>query len=126
MKRGFFGLGLLICLLCCGIAVTVSMDRIHTPIAHQLHQASAAAESGNWQEAADIMATAFARWNHSRNLTAAVADHGPMEEIESTFAKAQVLLSQQNTHTFCAVCAELSRQVQAMGEAQGITWQNLL
>jgi hypothetical protein len=126
MKRGIIGIVLLLGILCCGIAVTVAMNRIHEPLAAELNRAAAAAEAGSWPEAAQALEKAHTRWNTTRGLTAAVADHGPMEEIESTFAKAQVFLRRRNADGFAATCAELSRQVQAMGEAQSIGWQNLL
>ena len=55
-----------------------------------------------------------------------MADHGPLEEIDSLFAQVQIYADTGKTADFAAYCTRLAKLVTAVGEAHGLTWQNLL
>lgn len=109
MKRLWVGIILLVVLLAGTLAVTVAMDRIYAPITEAL-------EAGDL-EAAEVR---YQRW---RDLTAAFADHGPMEEMDALFARAEICEDEQERK---ALCAELAKRAQAMSNAHSPTWWNLL
>lgn len=126
MKRGWIGLGLLLALLAGSIAVTRAMDRGHDPIARELETASDLALEGDWETAAALARNAKAEWEDKWNFGAAFADHEPMEEIDGLFAQVEVYVRAREEVSFAAVCAELSKRLEAMGDAHGLTWWNLL
>ena len=126
MRRLWIGFGVLAALLALGAAVSWGMDVVHRPAARQLEQAADAALAGNWQEAQRHADGAQSRWQRYRKFTASVADHTPMEEIESLFARVHICSAARDTVEFAASCAELSQKLLAMGEAHRLTWENLL
>ena len=126
MKRAWFALVLLLALLAAGIGITVAMDRIHAPAAALLNEAADAALERNWVMASTKLHLARQRWEDYRDFSAAVADHEPMEEITAWFSRLEICLKQRNTAEFAAGCIYLSELVEAMGEAHGFSWWNLL
>lgn len=126
MKRGWIGLGLLAVLLVGGLLVTWRMDRCHDAIAQNLDDAADSALAEDWTAAAALAQQAKHDWETGWNFSAAFADHEPMEEIDSQFAQLAVYGSARDGISFAAVCAQLARQVEAMGDAHGLTWWNLL
>lgn len=109
MKRLWVGIILLLILLAGTMAVTVAMDRIYAPMVEAL-------EAGDLEAAEER----YGRW---RNLTAAFADHGPMEEMDALFARAEICGDAQERK---ALCAELAQRAKAMSNAHSPTWWNLL
>ena len=126
MKRGWIGLGFLLALLVCGILLSATMDRKHSPVAEDLTDASRLAMEGNWELAAEKAAAAKEKWEKTWHFSAAFADHEPMEEIDGLFARVEVYADARETALFAAVCADLSRRLEAMGEAHAPAWWNLL
>lgn len=109
MKRLWVGIILLLILLAGTLAVTVAMDRIYAPMVEAL-------EAGDLEKAKER----YGRW---RDLTAAFADHGPMEEMDALFARAEICEDEQERK---ALCAELAQRAKAMSNAHSPTWWNLL
>lgn len=109
MKRLWVGIILLLILLAGTMAVTVAMDRIYAPMVEAL-------EAGDLEAAEER----YGRW---RDLTAAFADHGPMEEMDALFARAEICKDDQERK---ALCAELAQRAKAMSNAHSPTWWNLL
>lgn len=109
MKRLWVGILLLLVLLAGTLAVTVAMDRIYAPMAEAL-------KAGDLEAAEER----YGRW---RQLTAAFADHGPMEEMDALFARAEICGDEQERK---ALCAELAQRAKAMSNAHSPTWWNLL
>jgi len=126
MKRFHIGVGILAVILGCGILLTLAMGRIHMPISGQLARASQCARAEDWETARRLTEEAKARWETYRGLTAAVADHVPMEQIDSGFEEAEAFLLQQDANEFSAACAALSRLVKAMADSQSVAWWNVL
>lgn len=126
MKRCWFGGALLLVLLLGGLLVTGGMTRTHEAIAGELKQAARAAEEENWQLSAEKIRSAGDKWEKKWRFSAAFADHEPMEEIDGLFAQLEVYQHMQDPEALAAVCAQLSRLVEAIGEAHALNWWNLL
>ena len=109
MKRLWVGILLLLVLLAGTLTVTVAMGRIYAPMVEAL-------EAGDLEAAEER----YGRW---RQLTAAFADHGPMEEMDALFARAEICGDEQERR---ALCAELAQRAKAMSNAHSPTWWNLL
>ena len=141
MKRGWIGLGLLGILLTAGLLVTGFMGRVHKDVSRELDESNAyymgyvsreleeaarAAGAGNWAEAAEDARDAYEDWQERWHLSAAFADHEPMEQIDGQFAQLWPYLEARDAVAFCALCRALARQVEAIGDAHGLNWWNLL
>lgn len=126
MKRFWIGIVILAVILAGSIVLTVAMPNVHMPISRQLSDAADAAQKENWARAEDLANAAFARWESNRSFTAAVADHAPMEAIDSGFAQMNAFLQRREPNEFAAACASLARLVQAMADSQTFTWWNFL
>ena len=126
MKRCWFGAGLLIVLLAASLGVTLGMDKIHEPIAADLKQAAECAELGDWHNAEEFSRRAEDAWNKWEHFRACFADHTPMEEIDALFAQVEVYAAAREEAEFAAGCAELSRRMEAMANAHGAQWWNVL
>ena len=126
MKRMWIGVVLLAVLLVSGLLAAEFMEKTHGPIVSDLKQAADAAMEGSWGRAEALTARARKSWDKHRFLTAAFADHGPMEEIDALFAQLEAYREAGDTLGFAAVCAALSKQLEAMGDAHELSWWNLL
>ena len=126
MHRFWIGLLILTLTLAAAVGVTTAMPRLHQPIRQLLEDASDAALREDWATAADLTQEAAQRWERCRNFTAAVADHEPMEAIDTGFAQVQAFLLKQDSAEFPAACAALARAVEAMACSQQLVWWNFL
>ncbi len=126
MNRFWLGIALLAIFLGLGIGVTVAMDRTHTPISEVLEAAAEQAMAGELEAGIDLARQARQDWEDHWHGTAAVADHGSMDEIDGLFAQMDSYARAGRETDFAAYCARLSKLVYAMGEAQSFSWWNLL
>lgn len=126
MKRLWVGVLILLLLLGAGIGITVFADHVHTGISDTLVQAADAALAGDWDAATTLSAAARNRWNTYRNITASIADHEPMEEIDSLFSQLEVYETTRQALSFSACCEALSVFTKAIGESQSVSWWSLL
>lgn len=126
MKRLWIGVAVLLILLVAGIWITTNTVKTHDSISQSLEQAAQAAMAGDWERAQTLSSDAKGTWQHYRRGTAAVADHEPMEEIDSLFSQMDIYLAAGERVAFSACCAGLSVLTQAIGEAQAINWWSLL
>lgn len=126
MKRCVIGFVMLLVLLLGGLFSTGHMIRQHEPLTEALEQAAAAALQGDLDRAATISGGAREDWEKNRDLSAVFADHGPMEEIDGDFAQLEAYAAAGWEVEFAVLCAELSQKLQAMGDAHGLDWWNIL
>ena len=126
MNRCWIGIGLLVLFLALGLWVMAEMDTAHGQISQELQQAVEQTLAGDSEQGILLAQQAKQHWEDARRGTASVADHAPMEEIDSLFAKLEVYAREKQTVAFAACCARLSSLVQAMGEVHGLQWWNLL
>ena len=125
-RRFWYGLGILILLLGVGLWTARSLEKLHTPVKDSLEQAARAVMDGDMEKGVALAGQARTVWQQRRMLTTAVADHGPVEEIDSLFSQIQVYAQTGSTTDFAAYCARLAKLVAAVGEAHSLSWQNLL
>ena len=126
MKRLWIGVVLLILLLGLGIGTTLFAVRSHEDISGQLRLASEAALEGKWEEAETLFKSAKEKWEAQRHITAAIADHEPMEEIDDLFSQLEIYLLTRQQISFSACCRSLSVLTNAIGEAHALNWWSLL
>ena len=126
MKRCWFGLGLLVFLLVGGLLVTGAMTKNHEALSARLSRAATAAAAEDWAGAEAHFHAARQAWERDWHFSAAFADHEPMEDIDGLFAEAEVYLQSQDPEAMAAICAQLARLTEAMGEAHALNWWNLL
>jgi len=126
MRRGWIGVSLLLLILMGGIMSVWMMVELHDPLEDMLEQAAEAALASDWQQAERISRQAKARWERNWHIAAVFSDHGPMEEIDALFAQLEVFGNMREQISFAALCRELAREVEAMGDAHVPNWWNLL
>lgn len=126
MTRGILGILLLLVLLAGGLFVQWTMATLQEPITGELTQAAQAGARGDWDTARLHQETAQRGWRKAWRLTAAFADHQPMEDADGLFARLGVYAAGEEEAEFAACCRELARRVQAISDAHRLTWWNLL
>ena len=126
MDRFWVGIGLLVLCFAVGLWSGIAMDARHQAISDTLDQASQQALAGDLEAATRSLKDAQTRWQKSRSATAAMADHAPMEEIDSLFAQVQSYANADDLTDFASYCARLSKLVAAVGEAHALSFENLL
>lgn len=122
MKRSWIGLGILVGVLLISLLTARVMDRGQSPIAADLEQAAELTQEGRWEQARAVATRAQAQWVSRRSATAWVADHTPMEEIDSLFAQVEVLANAGEQTDFAAACAQLAKKVTAISQAHSLSW----
>lgn len=125
-KRFYLGICLLIVLLLLGLGTAFGMSAIHTPEVALLKQAEELALEGDFAQAAQLASQAKSRWMHYRQLTAAVADHTPMDEAERLFAEMEIYARAQEEAHFAACCSQLQIMCKAVANAHSPAWWNLM
>ena len=126
MARFWLGVGILLTFLALGLWIAVAMDGIHQQISSTLEQAALQTLDGDLDTGIALVSQAHDRWERNWHAAAAVADHAPMDEIDSLFAQLQLYGTTRQATEFAAYCTRLSQLVTAMGEAHTLTWWNLL
>lgn len=126
MKRLWFGVILLGLLLAGGIWMTAALSGIHSDLSGTLSAASVAAQQENWESANALTDSARRVWERYRHITAAFADHEPLEELEQLFAELQICRQLSLEENYALVCSDLSRICAAIAESFQINWWNVL
>jgi len=126
MKHFWLGTGILLFFLISGLLTSLAFGRIHEPLSDALEDAAEAAMEGEWEKAVFFANTATSRWEKYRALTAAVADHAPLEEMDAAFEVLDIYTELGWWEEFAALCAQLSQMASAMAESQAALWWNLL
>lgn len=122
MKRFLLGVGILLGLVAAGILTTRVINRIQQPVGAFLEQA---AEASDWDRAESFSRQARDRWDRYRDLSAAVTDHTPMEQIDALFGQLEIYTQYRDWVRFRACCAELKAWTDAVAEAQSIRWWSI-
>lgn len=126
MKRSWIGLGILAVLLVICLGVGCLMCRGQMPIARGLSQAAAFGANQDWEKALPLFQDAKTCWERNRHWVACVADHTPMEEIDSLFAQLSRYASGENREEFVPGCAALVTKIEAMADAHGLSMWGFL
>lgn len=126
MKRLWIGAALLAVMLVSGLWVTKAMQDIQEPVAKDLEEAAHLALEDEWGKAEALTTRARKQWQKKWHMTAAVADHEPMDEIDALFAELEVYAKSADSVSYSGTCAHLAELLKAMSEAHGLNWWNLL
>ena len=118
MNRFRIGVGLLIVLLVVCVFSQLRMAAIQKPIAAEVARAEAYAAIEDWPRASAAAAQARAAWEKNRTFVASLADHQPLEDIESLFAMLAAYADERDETEFRAACQDLNRRILAVKEAQ--------
>ena len=125
MTRFRIGVGLLIVLLAVCVLSQLRMGAIQKPIAAQVDRAQTLAAREDWPAAGAAVAEARQEWECSRTFVSALADHQPLEDVESLFAMAQAYSVCRDGTQFRATCQELNRRILAVMEAQELNFGSI-
>lgn len=126
MKRSIFGAGMLALLLILGVAAQWGIARQQDPVAQTLDKAAEAALDGDWERVDTLIGQAHKTWQQGYDLSAALADHEPLEKIDAQFASLKVWQKERSAPMTAAGCAELASQIRALVEEQRFSWKTLL
>lgn len=126
MGRFRIGAALLAILLAAGLWAQGRMMAVHMPIADAMEAAADAAMSGSWEEAESHVRTAQSKWLDARLLTAALADHQPLEDIECLLAQLPVYAASDQPDSFAAACRDAARKIRAVADAHHLHWETFL
>ena len=126
MKRIYAGIVILALLLGAALLFAHLMERIYTPLENTLLEAADAALLEDWRTAEELCRRARDRWERYKRVTAILADHSPMDDIDGLFGELEIYLQQQEMPHFAATCHHLARLSQAMGENHALNWWNFL
>ena len=110
---------ILVFFLAGGLISSQLMERACTPISNLLNQAAENTDPKLAQQAKKM-------WDKCQHGIATLADHTPMDEVESLFSQAMNYAKNGNTQEFSAICSRLASLVDAIYEAQKIYWWNII
>ena len=122
MKRLWFGAGLLAFLLVASLYLGEALTDLTGPAEADLDKAAVAALDGNWPLASALYLRAQKHWDSHRNLTAALAHHDPIGQIDTGFAALPAYAACEDTVGFCAACGQLAQQLRALPQPHGAKW----
>ncbi len=126
MKRLWLGFAILAVLLAASIGVQFGMQRLQEPITRDLELAAQAALEEDWETASALSARAQRAWEKCHGLTAGVADHNPMDEVDMLMEEIAVFSRKQEGVHFAATCRSAAQLTQAMADAHTLTLWNFL
>ena len=126
MKQLIASVTLLALILASGIFLEKQMENTHHPQADCLDRASQSAAAGNWEQAEALMTQARKGWEESRDLTAALAHHDPLNSIDTRFAELAIYADTRDEGEFRAACAALAHSLRSIPKSHGLHWWNLL
>lgn len=125
MKRGWIGGGLLLGLLVLGLLSARYMQRGSAHVQSRIQTAGEKALVGDWTGAREELSQVREAWERYRDRAAFFADHSPMEEIDAQLSALDVYGAARERIAFGALCADLTQQLTALGEAHKLSWKNL-
>lgn len=125
-RRLIVGIVILTLTLGLSIGTAWGMQAIHKPSEEVLTEAAQLAAEGNMPEAVSLGQEAFCRWQKFRGITAAFADHNPMDDTERLFREMIVYGQTGEAPHFAACCTQLSAMLKAIYETHGFSLKNIL
>lgn len=126
MKRLWVGVVFLGVLLVAGLGLTAVVSSIQEEISGQMSRAGEEVLAGDWEAAVSLAAAAKTKWDQHRRFVASVADHEPLEQMDTLFAELEIYRHQSIPADYAAVCTHISYLSRAIGESHALKWWNLL
>ena len=125
-RRFILGITILVLVLALTIGTAIGMKAIHAPGEAAMTQAARLALAGDMDRAIPLAREAYTRWQKFRGITAAFADHNPMDDTERLFREMLVYAEAGEEPHFAACCQQLSAMLRAMYETHGFSLKNIL
>ena len=125
-RRFLLGLAILFLVLIFAIGTAIGMKAIHAPGETALTQAAQLALEGDMEQAPPLAQKAYDRWQKYRGITAAFADHNPMDDTERLFREMLVYAKTDEVPHFAACCTQLSAMLRAIYETHSFSLKNIL
>lgn len=125
VKHFYWGAGILLFLLCLCLAIGWGMRTTHTKTIEKLDRAAQLALNEQQDSAFTLARQAHSRWEKTRHLTAMVADHSPMDQVDMLFEEMETYAKAEELPHFAACCNQLCAQLQSMYEAHLCTLWNI-
>ena len=122
-RRFYLGVGILLIILVLGLFTQWAMEKCQQPPALLREQA---AQAEDLQTGTELAQQAKAMWHRRWKGVAAVADHSPMDEIDTLFAEMDVYIREKEDVHFFACCSQLASLLRAVSEAHKLSWWNLM
>lgn len=124
MGKFIFGVCLLAALLvlCLGISGQFS---VCAPIAETLEQAAQESLAGNLEEGLFLAREAYSAWQENWRITAALSDHGHIDDIDGLFAQLKAYGQAGLKEDFAALCQNAAKLISAIGNTQKPSWHNI-
>ena len=126
MKRIWIGVILLSALLVTGFWLSGFMKEAHLPAAQDLRRAGELALEEQWGPAQAYAKRGQDRWKKKWPVTAAIADHEPMDEIDALFAQLKTYAAAKEEIAYSAACAHLASLLEAISHSHSCKWWNLM
>ncbi len=126
MKHLWIGAGLLAALFVVCILLSGPLENAHHIPAQDLDRAADAAVKEDWALASALCIRARKQWESHRNLTAALARHDPIEQIDAGFAMLDRYAACEDAASFAATCSQLAVQLRSLPQSHSFRWWNLL
>ena len=126
MKRIWIGIALLTCLLMGGLWISGFMKEAHDPVAQDIRHAGSMAQKNQWNAAQAFAERGRDRWEQKWPVTAAIADHEPMDEIDALFAQLETYGKIRDPGVYSALCGHLGSLLEALSQGHRCKWWNLM
>ena len=126
MKRIWIGIVLLGVLFLGGVGTGEFMEQAHNPVARDVQRAGELALQGEWALAQALVKRGQDRWEEKWPVTAAIADHEPMDEIDALFAQLDIYARAKDAQAYSALCAHLASLLDAISQSHSFNWWNLM
>ena len=126
MKRIWIGIALLTSLLIGGLWISGFMKEAHGPVAQDVRHAGSMAQQNQWNAAQAFAERGRDRWKEKWPVTAAIADHEPMDEIDALFAQLEVYAEARDQVAYTGLCAHLASLLDAISQSHSLKWWNLM
>ena len=126
MKRIWIGIALLTCLLMGGLWISGFMKDAHDPVAQDIRHAGSMAQKNQWNAAQAFAERGRDRWEQKWPVTAAIADHEPMDEIDALFAQLETYGKTRDPGAYSALCGHLGSLLEALSQGHRCKWWNLM
>lgn len=121
MVRFRIGLCLLLALLVLALGAQLGMTAAQKPVEQALKQALSAAQAGDFSAAQGALHRAWEHWDRARTLSAMLADHAFLEDVEANFAMLSLWAREQERGDFCSLCAATILRLGAISAAHRLS-----
>ena len=121
MVRFRIGLCLLLALLVLALGAQLGMAAAQKPVEQALKQALSAAQAGDFSAAQGALHRAWEHWDRARTLSAMLADHAFLVDVEANFAMLSLWAREQERGDFCSLCAATILRLGAISAAHRLS-----